>query len=113
MFEARLIQGSLLKKIVESMKDLVTDANLDCSESGISLQVRPRVQWRVRCAACCRVWLCAVLAQCQQLQPTSHRNPAGCACGLCCVGACAAVPSRATGAVPSALAQSSVMYTVL
>merc|ERR1719272_2047597 len=38
MFEARLIQGSILKKLVDAMKDLVTDANLDCSASGISLQ---------------------------------------------------------------------------
>lgn len=42
MFEARLVQGSLLKKLVEAMKDLVTDANIDCSSSGLSLQVRPR-----------------------------------------------------------------------
>ncbi|MFN3503983.1 MAG: hypothetical protein ACK4ZJ_17170, partial [Allorhizobium sp.] len=40
MFEARLVQGSLLKKLVEAMKDLVTDANIDCSSSGLSLQVR-------------------------------------------------------------------------
>jgi hypothetical protein len=39
MFEARLVQGNVLKKIVEAMKDLVTDANLDCSASGISMQV--------------------------------------------------------------------------
>ncbi len=38
MFEARLEQGSLLKKIVEAMKDLVTDANLECNEDGIKLQ---------------------------------------------------------------------------
>lgn len=38
MFEARLSQASLLKKIVESVRELVTDANLDCSESGISMQ---------------------------------------------------------------------------
>jgi len=38
MFEARLIQGSLLKKLLESIKDLVTDANFDCSSTGISLQ---------------------------------------------------------------------------
>ncbi|KAK8812312.1 hypothetical protein WA158_007546 [Blastocystis sp. Blastoise] len=38
MFEARLIQGSLLKKLVEAMKELITDANLDCSSNGISLQ---------------------------------------------------------------------------
>lgn len=38
MFEARLIEGALLKKIVEAVRELVTDANLDCSESGISMQ---------------------------------------------------------------------------
>jgi proliferating cell nuclear antigen len=38
MFEARLTQGILLKKIIESIRDLVTEGNLDCSESGISLQ---------------------------------------------------------------------------
>merc|ERR1712205_218030 len=38
MFEARLIQGSLLKKVLESIKDLVTDANFDCSPTGFSLQ---------------------------------------------------------------------------
>jgi hypothetical protein len=40
MFEARLIQGNLLKKIVEAIKDLVTEANVDCSETGLSMQVR-------------------------------------------------------------------------
>jgi len=38
MFEARLQQGNLLKKILESIKDLVTEANFDCNSSGISLQ---------------------------------------------------------------------------
>lgn len=39
MFEARIIQGNLLKKIIASIRDLVTDANLDCSEeNGISMQ---------------------------------------------------------------------------
>lgn len=38
MFEARLDQGHILKKLVDSMKDLVTDANFDCSSEGISLQ---------------------------------------------------------------------------
>ena len=41
VLEARLVQGAVLKKIVESIKDLVTDANLDCAETGITLQVRP------------------------------------------------------------------------
>lgn len=38
MLELRLVQGSLLKKVMESIKDLVTDANFDCSASGFSLQ---------------------------------------------------------------------------
>lgn len=38
MFEARLVQGSILKKIIESVKDLVTEANLDCASTGITLQ---------------------------------------------------------------------------
>lgn len=38
MFEAKLANASLLKKIVESIKDLVTDAPFDCSESAMCLQ---------------------------------------------------------------------------
>ena len=38
MFEARLVQGHILKNIVDSVKDLVNDANLDCSEEEISIQ---------------------------------------------------------------------------
>lgn len=38
MFEARLVQGSLLKKLVEALKDLVSDVNFDVSSTGISLQ---------------------------------------------------------------------------
>jgi proliferating cell nuclear antigen len=38
MFEARLTQGILLKKIVEAIRDLVTEGNLDCTENGIALQ---------------------------------------------------------------------------
>ena len=38
MFEARLLQGKILKKLMESIKDLVTDANFDCSSAGLSLQ---------------------------------------------------------------------------
>ena len=38
MFEARLGQGCLLKKVLESIKDLVTDANFDCSSNGFALQ---------------------------------------------------------------------------
>ncbi|KAG6417958.1 hypothetical protein SASPL_120155 [Salvia splendens] len=38
MLELRLVQGSLLKKVLESIKELVTDANFDCSATGFSLQ---------------------------------------------------------------------------
>jgi proliferating cell nuclear antigen len=38
MFEARVEQGGVLKKIMESIKDLVNEANFDCSSTGISLQ---------------------------------------------------------------------------
>jgi proliferating cell nuclear antigen PCNA len=38
MFEARLLQGSLLKKVIEAIKELVTDANFDCTESEFGLQ---------------------------------------------------------------------------
>ncbi|KAK6135811.1 hypothetical protein DH2020_030419 [Rehmannia glutinosa] len=38
MFELRLVEGGLLKKILESLKDLVNDANFDCSATGFSLQ---------------------------------------------------------------------------
>ncbi|TKY57462.1 Proliferating cell nuclear antigen [Spatholobus suberectus] len=38
MLELRLVQGSLLKKVVEAIRELVNDANFDCSSSGFSLQ---------------------------------------------------------------------------
>lgn len=38
MFEARLIQGNLLKKTIEALKDLITEGNFDVSSSGISFQ---------------------------------------------------------------------------
>lgn len=38
MLEACLEQGQLLKKVIEAIKDLVTDANWDCNDSGIALQ---------------------------------------------------------------------------
>lgn len=39
MFEARLTQSQLLKKILDAIKDLVQNANFDCTTDGISLQV--------------------------------------------------------------------------
>merc|ERR1711937_51295 len=38
MLDARITQGALLKKLVEAVKDLVTEANFDCDAQGISLQ---------------------------------------------------------------------------
>jgi len=36
--EARLPQAAILKKLLDAIKDLVSDANFDCSSTGISLQ---------------------------------------------------------------------------
>lgn len=38
MFEARLIQGSILKKILDALKDLITDASWEVSDAGMTLQ---------------------------------------------------------------------------
>lgn len=38
MFEARLTQGLILKKVLDALKDLITEACLDVNSSGISLQ---------------------------------------------------------------------------
>jgi len=38
MFESKLKEAGLLKKILEAIKDLVNEANFECSSSGISLQ---------------------------------------------------------------------------
>lgn len=38
MFVAKLKEGILLKKLIESIKELVTDINLDVSGAGVSLQ---------------------------------------------------------------------------
>ncbi|XP_064458525.1 proliferating cell nuclear antigen-like [Ornithodoros turicata] len=38
MFEARLVKGALLKKVLEAVKDLINEGTWDCSATGISLQ---------------------------------------------------------------------------
>ena len=38
MFEARLVQGSLFKKVLEAIKDLLNEATWDCNSTGMSLQ---------------------------------------------------------------------------
>jgi proliferating cell nuclear antigen len=37
MFEAR--ESSILKKVLEAIRDLLNEATFDCSDSGIQLQV--------------------------------------------------------------------------
>jgi proliferating cell nuclear antigen len=41
MFEAKLLNGNILKKIVEAIKDVVNDVNIDISPSGILQQASP------------------------------------------------------------------------
>ena len=38
MFEARLPQGNVLKKVLEAIKDLVPNANWDCGSTGLTVQ---------------------------------------------------------------------------
>ena len=38
MFEARLVQGHLLKKVLDAVKDLLDQASWDCDEDGFQLQ---------------------------------------------------------------------------
>ena len=34
MFEAKLAQGNLLKKVLDALREIVEEANLDCSSTG-------------------------------------------------------------------------------
>mmetsp|Transcript_9345 Transcript_9345/g.28117 ORF Transcript_9345/g.28117 Transcript_9345/m.28117 type:complete len:269 (+) Transcript_9345:180-986(+) len=38
MFEARMEQAAVMKKVLDSIKDLVSEANFECSSNGFSLQ---------------------------------------------------------------------------
>jgi proliferating cell nuclear antigen len=38
MFEAQVGQGAMWKKLIDSVKELVTEANLECSPAGMSVQ---------------------------------------------------------------------------
>ncbi|KAF8456326.1 proliferating cell nuclear antigen, N-terminal domain-containing protein [Terfezia claveryi] len=38
MLEARIEQASVLKRVIEAIKDLVPDCNFDCNDTGIALQ---------------------------------------------------------------------------
>lgn len=37
MFEARLSSTTLLKKIVDALKEIINQSTLDCSDSGIQV----------------------------------------------------------------------------
>ena len=39
MFEARLVSSSILKKVLDAIKDLLTEATFDCSDSGIQVNL--------------------------------------------------------------------------
>lgn len=40
MFEAKLGTASVMKKIVDSIKELLSEVQFDCNENAITLQVR-------------------------------------------------------------------------
>lgn len=46
MFEARFEEGDTLIRIVDAMKELVEDCNIDCSTTGMSMQVSPTANCR-------------------------------------------------------------------
>ena len=43
MFEAKLAQSSLLKKVLDALREIVEDANLDCSSAGEPLSLATTV----------------------------------------------------------------------
>lgn len=59
MFEAKLSEGTHLKKLIEAMKDVFSDVNFDCSSSGISCQAMDTSH----------VCLCSVLLRADSFEP--------------------------------------------
>ena len=49
MFEAKLAQSSLLKKVLDALREIVEDANLDCSSSGESSSASPSFTMLCHC----------------------------------------------------------------
>lgn len=47
MFEARLTSSSVLKKVLDAIKDLLNEATFDCSDSGIQVYNSHPVDIRV------------------------------------------------------------------
>lgn len=59
MFEAKLAEGTHLKKLVEAMKDVFSDVNFDCAASGISCQAMDTSH----------VCLCSVVLRADSFEP--------------------------------------------
>lgn len=73
MFEAKLEDGTHLKKLIESMKDLFTDVNFDCTAAGISCQAMDSSH----------VCLCSVLLKADSFDP--YRCDRNLTLGMNCV----------------------------
>ncbi|XP_057300187.1 proliferating cell nuclear antigen-like [Hydractinia symbiolongicarpus] len=73
MFEAKLEDGTPLKKLIESMKDLFTDVNFDCTAAGISCQAMDSSH----------VCLCSVLLKADSFDP--YRCDRNLTLGMNCV----------------------------
>ena len=56
MFEAKILEGNILKKIVDAIKDVVNDVNIDVSPSG--KLTHPKIQLTVQTRLSC---LCLTL----------------------------------------------------
>lgn len=52
MFEAKLLNGNILKKIVEAIKDVVKDVNIDVTPSGKFLPLKTSLK-----AYLCKPWM--------------------------------------------------------
>lgn len=44
MFEARLTQSAVLKKVLDAIKDLLNEATFDCSDSGIQVHFCQKIK---------------------------------------------------------------------
>ena len=53
MFEARLVQGSFLKKVLELLKDFSNEVNWYCSDTGIQLQAIDNYDVSLVCVNLC------------------------------------------------------------
>jgi hypothetical protein len=92
MFEARITQGNLLKKLIDSIKDLVSEANFDCNKSGFELQA---------CSITSRCHVHATEHACVPRSPTMTLRAGAAGDGfVACVAHLAAVAIRRVRALP-------------